>query len=97
MSLQKFTDMFVFALLLLLIGGMVTILSYNMLPPVIQAGNDLVNEDISGVALTTSQSNTVTASQTMTILIFLWVGVIVMVVGIILLIYTAFKGMTTGK
>lgn len=90
-SVQGLVNMLVFSVLLVLIGALVFVMSYNMIPTIIQAGNDLVNEDISGVDLSTSQENLVTNSQTITILLFLWLGVIVMIVGFVLLIWEGFS------
>jgi lipopolysaccharide export LptBFGC system permease protein LptF len=79
------------ALILLIIGTLVIVFANTVIPTVVQSNADLLNSTVSGVTLTNSQRNIVTASGNMQVLLYSIVGVLVIVAGVALLMYDAFK------
>jgi len=85
----KMTSLFIFGILLALLGGIVTVISLNMLPTVLQTANDVTNFDVSGVSLTTSQTNLINTNMNIITLLFIYIGVIVMILGFVIMILVA--------
>jgi uncharacterized membrane protein len=91
MAMDKFMNLFVMGLLFTILGALIIIFSYAMVPSVIIAQNNLQCATTSGVTLTAQQNSLVNTFGNINIMIMLIVGVIVLVAGIAMLIYKAFE------
>jgi hypothetical protein len=90
--MQQVTNIFVAGLMLIVLGILAAVILYTMIPTQIQAQNDLLNADVSGVDLSSSQTNLVTNLGNLQLIVMLLVPALIVLAGIIVIIYTAFKG-----
>ncbi len=88
---NKFIGIFVSALLIVILGTLLFVFNYNMLPVMIQSQNDFVNPNVSGVNLTTQQSNLAISMGNIGLLVMLVVPIIAVIVGFIVMIWSGFK------
>lgn len=91
--MQKTVAIAMSALILMIVGVLVIVFANTMIPTVIQSNADLLNPEVSGVNLTTSQENIINASGNMEILIMSIIGILVFVAGLAMLLYDAFSAM----
>lgn len=89
--MNKTMEIAITALILLIVGTLVIVFANTMIPTVVQSNADLLNSSVSGVTLTTSEISIVKASGNMQVLIFSVIGILVVIAGIALLVYDAFK------
>ena len=89
--MQKTVTVALTALVLMIVGTLVIVFANTMIPTVVQSNADLLNPNVSGVTLTASQQNIITASGNMEILLYSIIGILVVVAGVALLLYDAFK------
>jgi ABC-type multidrug transport system permease subunit len=89
--MNKTIEIGITALILMIIGTLVVVFANTMIPTVVQSNADLLNSTVSGVTLTASQENIVTASGNMQVMIYSIIGILVIIAGVALLLYDAFK------
>lgn len=94
---NKFVGIFVSALLIVILGVLLFVFNFNMLPVMIQSQNDFINEEVTGVALTTQQENLAIAMGNMGLLVMLVVPIIAIVVGFVVMLWAGFKGLGGKK
>jgi len=94
--MERMLNIFVLGIAVVIFGALINVFAYTMLPVQIQSQADLLNEDISGVSLSASQTNLVNRTADINVLVYLFIGTMVILVGVILVIYTGFK-QATGK
>jgi hypothetical protein len=89
--MQKVIAVALTALILMITGVLVIVFANTMIPTVVQSNADLLNPAVSGVNLTASQENIVSASGNMQVLLLSIIGVLVLISGFALMLYDAFK------
>jgi lipopolysaccharide export LptBFGC system permease protein LptF len=94
--MQKTVEIAMAALILMIVGTLVIVFANTMIPTIVQSNADLLNESVSGVALTPSQENIIAASGNMEVLLYSIIGVLIIIAGVALLLYDAFS-VTKGK
>jgi hypothetical protein len=90
--MEHVVELFVAGIVLIILGSISAVLVYNMMPVQIQAQNDLLNAEVSGVTLSTQQSNLITNLGNVNILMYILIPTLLIISGIIVILYGVFEG-----
>ncbi len=94
--MPKITNMILAGIVLVVLGILLFVIVYTMLPIQLQSQADLLCSTVSGVTLTTSQQNLIANTSNLAILILILVPVLIIVAGLIVIVFSAFKA-AAGK